>query len=269
MLSTSRNRIHYGTIGSLFIILLCLLFAFSDYLSSWQWLHIELHSTIETLGGISAIMIALVLFQEARKLENQMLVMLSTGFICMGVLDIFHAMSRPGDAFIFLHSVASLAGGFFFALIWLPKGLILKNLSEQRWIVYGAVILSISVGLRALFYPGDVPKIIPLYDGQFTLAATLINTIASLLFLVSVPKFYSLYLHDKHVQTLLFMYLALLFGIAEMIFQLSNTWNGIWWLWHLIRFTAFMITLGIVFYNYRYLSQDSGKRHYNDRQKKQ
>lgn len=267
LLSMSRKRILYYGMLVFAITFFCLLFLFFDFLSSWTWFHLEFHSTIETLGGISSILIALVFFQETREASNHTYAAAAIGFACMGVLDTFHAMSRQGDAFVFLHSAASLSGGFFFALIWLPHRRVLKNFSEQRWIAYGSVVLAISVGLRALLSPGDVPRILPLYNGKFTLAAVLINTLASLLFLVSVPKFYQAFQQDKNVQALILVYLALLFGIAEMTFQFSNAWNGIWWSWHWIRFAAFMITLVIVFKQYRQLSQESDKRHHPDHRK--
>jgi hypothetical protein len=71
-------------------------------------------STIETLGGISALLITLVLLQQSREQNPEKTDMASflvgTGFACMGLLDTFHAMCMPGDAFIFLHSAASLTG---------------------------------------------------------------------------------------------------------------------------------------------------------------
>lgn len=230
-------------IGFYFAVLLLL----SDVLTHWHWVHSELHATIETLGGVTAVLIALTLFQKSQKGQDQMLAVVATGFVSMGILDTAHAMSRPGDAFIFLHSVASLCGGFFFALAWFSDRSWMKKVSEFQWLFYGAVVLSISVGLRALIYPGDVPKIMPLYNGQFTLAATLINTTASLLFGVSAVKFYMVYDGRGDRKYLVFMCLALLFALSEMIFQFSKPWNGIWWAWHLVRFGAFMVTLFIVF----------------------
>jgi len=243
-----------------FLITICvsaLLFYFSNSLASWQYINLEIHSTIETLGGISSILIALALFQDDRGKFKTMNTTVATGFVCMGILDTFHAMSPPGDAFIFLHSAASLAGGFFFALIWLPRRLTIKKTDEQRWVAYGAAILSLSVGLRALISPEDVPRILPLYNEKFTLAAILINTSASLLFLASVPKFNIIYRQTKNIRSLLFMFLGLLFGFAEMIFQFSSPWDGIWWSWHLIRLTAFIITLILVVNQYRQLSKKS------------
>ena len=177
--------------------------------------------------------------------------MLATGFACMGVLDTAHAISQLGDSFIFLHSVAGLSGGFFFASVWFSKGRRLGNLTELRFIYFGFIALSISVGIRALLFPEDVPKIMPLFDGQFTAAAILINLTAGLMFLSSVFTFFQMYRKQKSSQDLLFACLAYLFGIAAIIFPFSVPWNGMWWVWHLVRLLAFLITLAFISNQYR------------------
>ncbi|MBU1195056.1 MAG: hypothetical protein KKD32_09085 [Proteobacteria bacterium] len=233
---------------------------FTAFFSVREWIYPELHSTIETIGGICAILIAQVLYLEA-KASRSYIFLVATGFVCMGVFDIFHAVSRGGDAFIFLHSAASLAGGLFFFLVWVPEKSIPQRKNEQRGIAWVAVFLVLSVGLRAIMYPDDVPTYIVLYDEKFTLAAVLINTLASLLFLAAIPRFYMIYRKDKDPQVYIFMCLALLFGVAEMIFQFSDKWDGIWWAWHMIRFSAFMITLIVVFQRYQRLLDRSIRIH--------
>ena len=214
-----------------------------DKLYAWQWQHLQLHSTIETLGGVTACLISIILFLQSREKLDAGLVMLATGFASMGVLDTAHAISKIGDSFIFLHSVASLSGSFFFASVWFSKGRRFGSPNELHYIYFGFILLSVSIGLRALLFPGDVPQIMPLFDGKFTMAAILINLTASLLFIASVFKFYQEYRQRGDKRDLLFACLAYLFGIAAMIFPFSNPWNGMWWGWHLIRLCAFLTTL--------------------------
>ncbi|MBU1168717.1 MAG: hypothetical protein KKD44_04045 [Proteobacteria bacterium] len=251
MKTTSGFFIGMGMIIFVLCAAAAVCLVFSDLIPSWNLINLPVHSTIETLGGISALLIAMVLLQQKRKTDNESFYLVGTGFACMGVLDTFHAMCMPGDAFIFLHSAASLAGGFFFAGVLLPDKLLLRYRAEQSWIAGLFVLICFSVGLRALIFPQDVPMIIRLYDGQFTLAAILLNTCASLFFLVSVPKFYIRYRSTQNTDHLVFLLLALFFGLAEIIFQYSDTWNDIWWAWHLLRFIAYIMILFFV-----------GKRHF-------
>jgi len=254
-----HKRLLFYSVSFVSIGLLCTLLFFSDFLVSAHWVHCPFHYTIETFGGIASILIALVLYQQSPAGSQDMFFMVATGFACMGVLDMFHAMSEPGEAFVFLHSAASLAGGFFFALTWLPSKAIAIYASKQRWIVGIAIFLSFSIGIRAMLFPENIPRIVYLYDGQFTLAAILINTCASLLFLGSAPRFFIHYHQFENPKSLIFIFLSLQFGLSEMIFQFSWTWNGIWWIWHFLRLTAFMVTLSIISNEYMQLV-----RHWNN-----
>ena len=227
------------------------LFGLFDKLYAWHWQHVQLHSTIETLGGVTACLISILLFSECGKKKEAHLVMLATGFASMGVLDTAHAISKTGDAFIFLHSVAVLSGGIFFASVWFSHGRRIKGLFEQHFIFFTFIALSFSIGLRALLFPDDVPKIMPLFDGKFTMAAVLINLTASILFLVSVFKFYEIYRHEGSMRDLLFACLAFMFGIAAMLFPFSSLWDGLWWIWHLVRLAAFLTTLVFIVKQYR------------------
>jgi len=233
------------------LILAAALLGLFDRLYAWQWQHIQLHSTIETLGGVTACLISALLFFRAQESLDACLAMLATGFASMGVLDTAHAVSTLGDSFVFLHSVAGLSGSFFFASVWFSRGRKLGSLTEVRFIYFGFIFLSASVGIRALLFPGDVPKIMPLFDGKFTAAAILINLTAGFLFLSSVFKFFQMYQQGKNSQDLLFASLAYLFGISALIFPFSNPWNGMWWVWHLVRLPAFLITLVFISNRYR------------------
>ena len=249
MFSTTPARV--WPFGLLTLILLLVLALFYDSLSAWQWQHVPLHSTMETLGGMASVLISILIFSASRTKMETYLVMVAAGFASMGILDTAHAVSSMGDAFIFLHSVASLSCGFFFASVWLTYGRPLRSRFEGVFIYFMSIFVSGTVALRALLFPADVPRVMPLFDGQFTLAAVLINTTASLFFLASVPKFHLVYRQDRHTRDLLFACLASLFGIAEMIFQFSSPWNGVWWSWHLIRLFAFLAILIFMVQQYR------------------
>lgn len=229
---------------------------FAGILPNGAWMHLPIHTTIETAGGISALLIALVLFQQKREFQNGTFFWVGTGIGCMGVIDTFHAMSMPGEAFVFLHSAASLAGGVFFALIYLPENSFLNSVSEKRWISGIAYVLSISVGIRALVFPNDVPTIVTLNQDSFSLAAVFLNSMAGLLFIVTVPGFYYRYRRFGHPDFLVFMALGLSFGLPELIFSYSHTWNALWWAWHLLRFLAYVMTLVFLVNSHVHLSHN-------------
>lgn len=78
---------------------------------------------------------------------------------------------------------------------------------------------------------------------HFTQTAIYINMLAGILFLAGALKLITNYFKRKDVDDFLFFILALLFGISELIFQTSALWDFQWWLWHVLRFTAYMVVL--------------------------
>ncbi|HLB25954.1 MAG TPA: hypothetical protein VJM83_06460, partial [Nitrospirota bacterium] len=91
-------------------------------LSAGWWLaNPSLHSTVEALGAMAAILTAVFLLLKEREAVGGKTLSIALGFLGMGLLDGFHAASPPGNSFILLHSVAVLAGGAWFATTWLPR----------------------------------------------------------------------------------------------------------------------------------------------------
>ncbi len=85
----------------------------------WRWSHEPLHSTLETVGGLAAIAMGIVSLQRTVEHTNQKFYPIAGGFLGMGILEVFHAISIPGHGFVFLRGSASLLGGLGFGLMWL------------------------------------------------------------------------------------------------------------------------------------------------------
>src|SRR5438094_9549570 len=89
-------------IASAGVLTLLVSFALHALLPMWLGHHAPLHSAIEALGGLCAIMMAIVLFQRSCDRPSRQTEALGIGFLAMGVLEEFHAVSAPGNGFIFL-----------------------------------------------------------------------------------------------------------------------------------------------------------------------
>src|SRR5574338_530805 len=83
----------------------------------WRWHQAPLHSAMETVGGLASIAMAAVLFLRRDDAIINRFQPAATGFLAMGILEVFHAAAQPGDGFVFLRNVASLAGGAGFILV--------------------------------------------------------------------------------------------------------------------------------------------------------
>src|ERR687883_273603 len=97
-----------------------------------RWHNVPLHASIEALGALCAVVMGFILWQRARREADRNAFALSTGFLGMGALEMVHAVSVPGNAFILLRHLASLVGALGFALVWLPARQ-LRALLHPAW----------------------------------------------------------------------------------------------------------------------------------------
>jgi signal transduction histidine kinase len=206
-----------------------------------------LHSTAEAIGAAIAVFMAIVLLWGKKDVYGGKLFPMAMGFLGMGLLDGFHAVSSPDKGFVLLRSVAGLAGGFWFSLVWLPglaskKGVGWKNLAP--WIVTGGSVL---FGIWTISARWTLPVL--LQGGRFTTPAISINLIAGTLFAVSAVRFVVDYYRSESPELFLFASMAILFSIAQFSFPFSAPWDVTWWLWHALRLMAYVLVLGFAVFD--------------------
>ncbi|HEX2056608.1 MAG TPA: ATP-binding protein [Nitrospiraceae bacterium] len=219
------------------------------YFPTWRWHQEPLHSAMEAIGGLAAIAMGAALLQRADATALRFPV--ACGFLGMGVLELFHAVSEPGDAFVFLRSMASLAGGIGFGLIWLSGATSPDRPYAVGWAVVAAAL---ALGIWALWFPHRIPLMIR--NEGFTLTAVAPQGIACVLFLASAVRFSSSYRRAGNAEDALFASLAFLFALAEAMFVYSTLWDSRWWFWHGIRLTAYLLVLGSMVQGYRQMLID-------------
>ncbi len=65
-----------------------------------MWVNLPLHSTVEALGGLAAGLMGLVLLARKAEWEDERLQGVASGFLGMGMLEGFHAVSSPDQGFV-------------------------------------------------------------------------------------------------------------------------------------------------------------------------
>ncbi|MER3423765.1 MAG: hypothetical protein C4293_11595, partial [Nitrospiraceae bacterium] len=217
-----------------------------------HWRQEHLHSAMEAIGGLSAIVMAIVLFQRNSQQRDRRSEALAIGFLAMGTLEECHAISHPGNGFILLRSLASFFGGVGFALVWLAEPHDCRP--KKPWLPWGIAVGSMSLGLAILGFPEHVPEM--LRNGEFAPTAVAPTSLACLLFLSAALRFYLDYRHAGKSDAYLFACLALLFGLAELMFTYSLLWDARWWFWHVLRLLAYLLVLGYMVIGYQRMVSD-------------
>ncbi len=205
-----------------------------------------LHSTIEAMGVLAAIFMASILLLKQNDETRGKVFLLALGFLGMGILDTFHAISKPGDGFVLLHSLASLIGGFCFVLTCFPFFVeYFSKKTSLSWIVISGSLLC---GTWIFLLPDTFPAMI--HNGEFTTAARVINILSGMMFLVAAFRFMLDFYYFDTTEAYLLACMSLLFGVAEISFYQSSIWNSGWWLWHLLRLIAYFVVLLFIIRQY-------------------
>ena len=217
--------------------------AMHSYAPDWRWRQIPLHAVVEASGGFIAIILALLLRMRlgvggTRHPD----VWIGAALAGMGLLDMAHAAVEPGNAFVWLHSTATLMGGLGFALVWCPRRWSEAGRADAVPVLFAAVALGLS--LHALASPEAVPAM--LANGQFSVAAQTLNLVGGALFFFGTAWFVIAFRRDGSLASLLFAVHCTLFGAAGVLFEVSTLWDGPWWWWHGLRLSAYAVALGYV-----------------------
>lgn len=214
--------------------------ALSNIIPEWRWDYVPFHAVVEGLGAFAALIIAtlVMLMRSAGKLHLGY-VWVACGLVAMGVLDGFHAVLNAGGTFVWLHSFATFIGGILFSLIWLPK-----RISDHQGIsnlpLY-IFIVSVIGGFVSLGFSATLPMMVE--NGRFTWAAQSLNIVGGIGFLVAAAYFVMGRAEVNKSNKIIFSTQAFLFGIAALLFELSELWDSPWWLWHVLRLIAYMVVV--------------------------
>ena len=218
----------------------------------WRWQHEPLHSTIEAVGGLVAIAMAMVLLHAHDKSTANKYRALAAGLLGMGILDEFHAMARPGNGFVLFRNMASLAGGMGFLLVWRLD--VQTSTFERRWLPWLSATGALSIGMWFLVFPQYIPVMVR--NGELTPTAIVPQSIAGVLFLLAAARFIRDYRPSEISENALFASLALLFGLAEFVFMYSIPWDNRWWFWHSLRLIACLLALAYIGRSYFQVTLD-------------
>ncbi len=228
-------------------------------LPEWRGANLPVHATTESFGGLAAVLLSLFVFQRDDDEFSGDLTLVAIGVLCMGVLSIIHGLTAPGQSFVFLNSFAILAGGFWFALVWLPRGLV-HAAARNTTLAWSAAIVVSLLGLGAMAWPHITPPM--LAQGKFSSYAIGMNVGAGLLYLTSLPRFVTAYGRTGQPEFFLFFIFALLSGLVGLTFGLSKLWDATWWLWHIMRLVAYLA--GLWFLGSQYLRVFEQQKHHRE-----
>jgi diguanylate cyclase (GGDEF)-like protein len=230
----------------IFVILLSVFFPvvfgyISKSIFSNSYANIPLHSGVEVAGGVIAITIAMMIY--IKFLNKKLFTYLNyttVALLVMGIVDIFHGIVMPGEVFVWLHSTAVFFGGILFVSVWFKQ----LKIEEKTYklIPMAAIVFAVVFSLLSMVFYEYLPQMLN-DDKSFTSLANLLNIIGGIGFFIASVKFLKSYIYSEDIEDLLFAGHTLLFGVAGILFVSSQIWDAQWWLWHILRLSAYCIAL--------------------------
>jgi PAS domain S-box-containing protein len=214
----------------------------------WRIVNLPLHASIEALGGLSAVIVGLFLLEGRSEAHGVRQLPLAVGFIGMGILDVFQAVTSPGQEFVLLRSVASLVGGSCFALVCLPDRWVRRLETQERWIPGAIAAGAITFGAWTLVARKTLPLMVA--GDEFSGASITLNLLAGGLFLGAAVRLLVDFHRSGRFEHFLLACMATMFGLAGVLFRYSAMWDHAWWQWHLLRGAGAGLALLFVFREY-------------------
>ena len=199
-----------------------------------------LHEGFELAGCCIALGVAMILLLRLQH-ENASshLFWVVAALVAMGIVDGMHSFLPTGVAFSWTRHGATLVGGAFFALVWLPLPVVVVR-RKVHFILLVAV-LAIAGSLAILWWPERLPA--PWVAGVYSRSVIATNVLGGLGFLAAAVFFIRRYLREPQGENLVFASHTLLFGTASLFFGFSHVWGADWWVWHGARLLAYAIVL--------------------------
>lgn len=206
-----------------------------------KWDNELFHVLLE--GGGSLISFVISLFISSHIIKKRMgenYIWAVVCFIVMGILDLAHSQVPPGQAFVWLHSCATLFGGVFASLILFPASISKKIFNKYFFLLI--ILISIVFSVGSMVFP---ELTLDMLDNRknFTLSAKILNLIGGAGFIIAWGYFAKEYHFKQSQDSIYFSNHFLLFGLAAFLFQFSTLWDGSWWLWHILRALAFLVLM--------------------------
>lgn len=249
MLTKDNRLINILIIIVLTVLMPVLVGKFLNSFFNITFISIPIHSALEVAGGVIAIVISMIFYMKYRK--SSVLTHFNwatTALLAMGIIDIFHASVMPGKMFVWLHSIAVFFGGIFFISVWLKEREVSKKIYNFIPIIF--VLFPILISSISIIFPAYVPEMLN-SDKTFTTTANILNIIGGIGFFIASAKFILIYIKSGDIEDILFAGHSMLFGIAGVLFVSSVVWDMQWWLWHVLRLSAYVVAFYFLYTEYQ------------------
>lgn len=219
-----------------------------EYGQGVRYVDIIAHASLEAFCGITALLIAGLLFALSLQFRQLSLALFGLAFTVMGVLDGWHAATSPReqtDLFVLLHTLSTVSGGAFM-LVGIAVHFSHERAADRRRMASQFLVLS------ALLLAGGTMLVSTIAGWSGSLVETFpsramrLHELAGGLFALAAVAGFVYYRAKRQVFALLAAGLLLLFAESAYLFRFSYFWDMAWWSWHLVKMLFYIGILVVI-----------------------
>lgn len=224
---------YFIIIGTIIFTLLPFILEQTGFISSVFLINDQLHAVLEAVGAFICILITVVLYARFHNVKDELVLpFIALGFLGIGIFDLYHAVSLPGNRFVLSHILSGLSGAVFFAFVLLPAKIraqiSIPNIFKIVITIWILIILYLIIGKSYL--PQMTTE-----DNKFTTGAIMLSFITGIAFLASAISLLKKSNRLQEDNLFYFALVALIEAVARFTFANSQIWNTEWWFWHALR----------------------------------
>jgi signal transduction histidine kinase len=208
---------------------------FGNAWSEVSWQDTTDIAMLEWTGAFFHVFLFLLLLEQFKATQRLMFVFMGCGFLGMGILNFFYALSLPGSEIAMWTRAFSLLLGSVFFSFSIPSR---KKLSSD---IPGAIIKFVipTVLLAALiiWVSSSLDQVLPdllTSKGHTSLFGQLFLVIPCAFFFFTALCWLHEYIKNQQRVDFLFAIVVLVYAQMTLLIRGANTWGIIWWLLHIV-----------------------------------
>ncbi len=229
------------------IALLALLLHLHETLSDGVlWKHQYLHKTQSAISGAIMMEVSYLLFVFRTKWTYNLSGFI-IGMMMMGAYSITQAIIPPGEFAGVLLTLASFSGAGALLSIGMNQRFGI-TMEVKQW--HMSVTFITGIILSAFFYIWTRSADFMQDSEGLQALLSIFNTLNAVMYLLAALFFfYRIWRKDGNIVELLFLFSSVILGESTFELRHIEHWSIPWWVWYLLRFSAFIMFMVFVIMN--------------------
>ena len=234
-ISFKESAILLTLLGIILLLPLGVLQLFGNAWNEVSWQDTTDIAMLEWTGAFFHVFLFLLLLEQYKASKRLMFVFMGCGFLGMGVLNFFYALSSPGtETAMWIRAFSLLLGGLCFSFSIPARN---KYSADIPGAIIKYVIPTVLLTGLTIWVATSLHQILPdllTAKGKTSIFGKFFLIIPCAFFFFTALGWLHEYIKNKQRVDLLFAIVILVYAQMTLLIRGANTWGIIWWLLHIV-----------------------------------